>query len=101
MNIPDLISFVEKSQVQELQVLKNKANDYANTDVFSNFMKTAAIVGLEPDKVFQMLLAVKLCRIVELTSGKEAKNESLDDTMLDMANYAKLYRAYLSEKTIT
>jgi hypothetical protein len=29
---------------------------------------------------------------------KEAKNESMDDTLMDMANYAKLYRAYLKEQ---
>ena len=98
MNVQDFISFIETTQQQEIQVLKNKANDYANQDIFSNFKKTADMIGLEPDKVFQMLLAIKLCRIVELTSGKEAKNESLDDTMLDMANYAKLYRGYLKSE---
>jgi len=97
MIISKLLALIKKWQTEELQILQKKANDYANGNVFSNFEKTAVMCDVKPEKVFQMLLGIKLCRMVELSSGKEAKNESQTDTLLDMANYAKLYRAYLEK----
>jgi len=98
MNITELLTFIKTTQQQELSVLEAKANDYANTNIFSNFEQTAIMCQLPVDKVFQVMCGIKFCRIVELTSGKTPKFESIDDTLLDFSNYIKLYRAYLTNK---
>lgn len=98
MTLDNFMNLINEWQVQEKETLKKKANDYAGDDCLSNFKKSALICSVSPEKVFEIMLAIKLCRIVELSGGKVAKNESMDDTLMDMANYAKLYRAYLMEK---
>lgn len=98
MTIHEFMKLIDKWQIEEKEVLQKKANDYASDDMLSNFKKTANMTGLTPEKVFEVMLAVKMCRIIELSTGKIAKNESQEDTLMDMANYAKLYRAYLKEK---
>jgi len=54
--------------------------------------------NLTTEKVFEVMMCIKMCRLVELQGGKEAKNESLDDTLMDLGNYATLNRAFLNEK---
>jgi hypothetical protein len=90
---------VKKWQEQSLQILNKKAHDYASEDMLSNFKKTAEMCKVTPEKVFEIMLCIKICRIVELQGGKTAQNESLDDTLMDLANYATLNRAYLYEKS--
>jgi hypothetical protein len=43
-------------------------------------------------------MAVKFARLKELLSGKEAKNESITDTLTDLANYADLMNIYLNDR---
>lgn len=72
-----------------------KAHDYADPeDLFSNFTNVGRALGLSPDRVFHLHIAVKYERMRQLMTKGEAKNESLEDTILDMANYAALWLAY-------
>lgn len=75
-----------------------KNHDYAQEDnPFSNFQRAAEIVSWfenDIDKVFVTLIGVKLARLAELCNGKEAKNESVDDTGLDLFVYCGLWQAY-------
>jgi len=82
-----------------LDLLKKKNNDYAEDDnCFSNFEYCADKADISVDNVFMVFLAVKLARLKELLSGKETKNESIIDTLKDMANYAVLFSLYLNNK---
>ena len=80
-----------------LNILVSKAHDYAKVnDVFSNFKKISETTGVDVMKVFLMFITVKLARLVELCD-KPAKNESIEDTLKDLANYACLLSLYIKE----
>jgi hypothetical protein len=99
MQSKEFVSLVKGWQEQSMRVLERKSNDYANaSDCLSNFKKSAQMCNTTPEKVFEVMMSIKICRLVELLDGKEVKNESVDDTLLDLSNYATLCRAYLYEK---
>lgn len=76
-------------------VHEKKSNDYANdANPFSNFEFAAQYAGVSVETVFRVLHGVKEARKRELLTGKEVKNESLDDTYLDQTNYVGLSAAY-------
>lgn len=83
-------------------VHNRKSHDYANDgDRFSNF-KYAAMVSApftDPvDRVFAVLIGIKLARIAELRKGKTPKNESLSDTFLDQSNYSTIWWNFFEEE---
>ena len=77
------------------QLHDRKNHDYAkDADPYSNFREAALVAqgfdGL--DAVFAALIGVKLARLRELkASGKAPKNESIHDTLMDLAMYAALW----------
>lgn len=80
-----------------------KAADYATAgNPYSNFERAAFIASFfsDPvDKVFATLIGVKLARIGELTEpGRIANNESLDDSFLDLTNYAAIWTSYRRDR---
>ena len=99
MKFDEFKSLVESWQKNELEVLDRKAHDYATgKDSLSNFKDTALMADIPVEKVFMTILGIKMCRLRELTGGKQAKNESVSDTLMDMKNYLSLFQAYLYEK---
>lgn len=73
-----------------------KSYDYAKIENrYSNFEFAAAIADEfpdGPDHVFATMLGIKLARLAELLSeGKTPKHESIEDTFLDLSNYAVLW----------
>lgn len=80
-----------------LKLIVSKRSDYSDQkDFLSNFQKTANITGLGVDASFKVLLATKIVRVMELTApGRDApKNESIDDSLIDLANYSVLWLAW-------
>lgn len=78
-----------------------KSADYADIDAgnyYSNFELSAKIAGTTPDTVFRVLIGVKLARLDELLKGKTPNNESLDDSLLDLAVYSALWASYRLSK---
>lgn len=78
--------FVEKQKA----IMLSKGDDYANADRLSNFKMAGAICGLSAEQNCLSLIAVKVARLGQLLSGKEPKNESIEDSLLDLANYTQL-----------
>lgn len=80
-----------------LSTLLKKANDYAsNTDCFSNFKFISQICKVPIEKTFLQFLAVKIARLSELVGeSKEVRNESIEDTLKDLANYSCLMAIYM------
>lgn len=73
----------------------SKANDYADDDdVYSNFHGAGYLANATMEQVFMTLIGVKVERLRQLVSGKIANHESIDDTLLDLANYAALLLGY-------
>ena len=76
-----------------------KAHDYADDgDVFSNFTGAAKLANVPDEAAFQILIGVKVERLRQLTSGKEPNHEGIDDTLIDLANYAALWLAFRREQ---
>ena len=75
---------------QCVKVMSVKKNDYAeNNNRYSNFEESAKIAGINPEQSIIVLMGVKLARLRQLTvNNKEVKNESIDDSILDLINYA-------------
>ena len=75
-------------EIAELHSRKN--HDYAKTnEPLSNFTRSRAI-GVEPWRGVLVRMSDKWSRIEQLSSGKVAKNESLRDSLIDLAVYALL-----------
>ena len=99
MNSPEMLKQADIIFKELLDLLKKKNNDYAeDNNCFSNFEYCADKTDISVENVFMVFLAVKLARLKELLSGKETKNESIIDTLKDMANYAVLFSIYLNNK---
>lgn len=80
-------------------IMLRKGNDYAsNADRLSNFKDAARIANITVDKQFLSLIATKVARLGQLTNVKDSiEFESVEDTLLDLRNYATLYIMYLQE----
>lgn len=72
-------------------VLLNKGDDYANRDRLSNFKLAGLIAGGNAKINCLNLIATKVARLgVLLNSNDEPKYESINDSIMDLANYALL-----------
>jgi hypothetical protein len=82
-------------------LVQGKAHDYAEDDnVFSNFEQAAVAAGVTVEQVFLVLIGVKVARLTQLIANTKSANfESIDDTILDLMNYAGLLKAYRSANT--
>ena len=79
--------------------VESKAGDYADDgNVYSNFEGAAHVAGITVDQVFMTLIGVKVERLRQLMSGKEPNHEAIDDTRIDLANYAALWQGYAEEQ---
>ncbi len=79
--------------------VESKANDYADdSNVYSNFEGAAHLAGITVDEVFMVLIGVKVERLRQLMAGKEPNHEAIDDTRIDLANYAALWQGYAEQE---
>lgn len=79
------------------RILISKGNDYAGEDRLSNFKRAGAICGLTPAQNCLSLIATKVARLGVLLSCKDPANESVRDSIIDLANYAVLLDMIVSE----
>lgn len=94
MNREQLLNEIVKSQEKGLEIIKKKNTDYSTTsDPFKN-LRMWGRLG------FAVRMSDKVSRIQQLiTNGKaEVIDERLEDTLLDLSNYAHLMLAYLKEE---
>lgn len=74
-------------------VMFKKGNDYANKDRLSNFKLAGTIAGGTAETNCLNMIATKVARLgVLLNADTIPNNESIDDSILDLANYAVLLR---------
>lgn len=81
-----LEAFIDKMR----NIILKKGNDYATTDRLSNFKRAGEICNLTPQQNCLSLIATKVARLGVLLSGKVPDNESIEDSLIDLANYAAL-----------
>jgi len=80
-------------------IMLSKGNDYANKDRLSNFKLAGSICGLTPEQNCLSLIATKVARLgVLLKEKSEPNNESIEDSLVDMANYTLLLIMILKDE---
>jgi hypothetical protein len=84
------------------KILISKGNDYATQDVLSNFKLAGNIANQKVNNPSAInclnLIATKVARLGNLLSSEgDIKNESVEDSVLDMANYTFLLFCILKE----
>lgn len=87
--------FTEKMR----ETVLKKGDDYAGqTDRLQNFKLAGNIAGDDATKNCLHAISTKVARLSQLlNSGSEPKNESVEDTLLDLANYSFLMACIRSE----
>ena len=86
--------FTEKMK----RTLFSKGDDYANEDRLSNFKMAGAIAGGDAKSNCLNLIATKVARLgVLINSDQEPNNESISDSILDLANYSVLLSMIIEE----
>jgi len=79
-------------------ILLKKGDDYANTDRLSNFKDAGKITGISTQQHCLALIATKVARLGNLYKGVIPNNESIQDSILDLFNYAALLYMIETEK---
>jgi hypothetical protein len=85
-----------------VETLVRKGADYtAQGDPFSTF-RAGARIGVDPGKSIYLRMSDKWERLTNLMSRPpECADETLSDTVLDLAGYAMLLMAWLAEDEAT
>ena len=99
MNLENQIKQFAEITEQMKTIMFAKGNDYANDDRLSNFKLAGNISGLSPELNCLSLIATKVARLgVLLINDKTPNNESVNDSLLDLANYTVLLTMLLKDK---
>lgn len=93
----------KKTLDQMNKIHERKNNDYAsNSNPFSNFDVSEYILNLfknPRDQAFVWPIATKLARLSNiLNNPRIPDNESVEDSLIDIANYAILWKCDLSNR---
>lgn len=101
MNIETQEEVFNETVEQMRNIMFKKGNDYANEDRLSNFKLAGAIAGLNAELNCLSLIATKVARLGVLLNTKgEPNNESVEDSLIDLANYAVLLRMILEDRRV-
>jgi hypothetical protein len=99
MNVEEQELHFDELTLKMQEILFKKGNDYANEDRLSNFKLAGGICGMSAELNCLNLIATKVARLgVLLQSNSTPNNESIRDSVLDLANYAILLDMILGEK---
>ncbi len=84
-----------------MELHSKKAHDYAgaSSDPLNNFKEVARASGVMPSKIAFQFIATKFFRLANLLSlDSTAMNESIEDTLMDLAVYSVLMRILRGEE---
>lgn len=101
MTQQEFIDAFQDSLSKMFNIMESKNHDYANAeDPFKNF-KMAEMAGMSVEQGIFLRMLDKVSRISELLT-KEAKveDEKLEDTLLDLANYAIILNVFMANKDL-
>lgn len=89
-------------EMQKVHLAKNA--DYATSagrDPFYNFDLTRSILAQfsnDRDKVYVWPIANKLARLAIILNSGKVNNESVEDSLIDIANYAILWKCDIARR---
>lgn len=96
-----LLEDIESTFTECLTIAKKKNNDYAGektTDPFKN-IRGSEFVGVSPDRAILVRMMDKMSRVSNLLSQDNAvKDESINDTLNDIINYAAILKSFIKHK---
>lgn len=104
MNSTEYTAALEAAYARNLEISKRKCNDYAGEsgkDAFANFRAIEVLTGGKVSVEMGIItrMSDKLVRATNLLSQEAAvKDESIGDTLADLANYAMILRIYIGQK---
>jgi hypothetical protein len=106
MTKDEYINYHKSKCEKMIEITKAKNADYsgAGLDPFANFKMVGHI--LQTDGAIEMGFVTRMCdklsRIGSFVSkgSLQVKDESVEDTLLDLANYCILFAGYLKSKRI-
>jgi hypothetical protein len=97
MKIKEQIKHFETFVEAQKKIMLSKGNDYANDDRLNNFKVAGEVCGIPADVQCLSLIATKVARLGVLLKTKNPNNESIRDSVIDLANYTALLDMLLSE----
>jgi hypothetical protein len=98
MNIEDQKQHINAFFKRQKEILTSKGNDYANEDRLSNFKLAGTICQLTPEQNCLSLMATKVARLGVLMNGQSPSNESIRDSIIDLANYCVLLDELIEDR---
>lgn len=87
-------------------LMQSKAHDYTRdvqTNRYENFERSALLASYfhdDRDKAFVVLIGTKMARLATLLNGKSPKNESVEDSFVDLINYCALWAGSWSQDNV-
>ncbi len=99
MKQKDFLKYFKKTLNDNYIIIKKKNLDYATSnEAFLNF-KTSEMFDISVETGIIVRMCDKLSRISNLINKKaDVKNESILDTLQDLANYATILKIYLEHE---
>ena len=99
----EFIQFQKDIHFKMQAVTKAKNTDYSgggDSDAFNNFMMVEKMGISSAESGFLVRMTDKMMRITNLikNGGAQVKDEAIEDTLMDLANYAVLMMGYLESK---
>lgn len=87
---------LEQNFAQGIEMMKGKNQDYCGTkDVFKNF-DGSKFVGVPVEKAILVRMMDKISRVSTLLDTEaEVADEKIEDTLIDLQNYANILNVYL------
>ena len=97
-----LIDDMQTTFTHCIETAKRKNADYAgeNSDPFKNF-KNCVFLGVPVEKGILVRMMDKMSRISNLIDKEaQVKDESINDTLDDLINYAAILKSYIKNKSL-
>jgi hypothetical protein len=102
MNKEEYLQFHKECCNKMYMITTKKNADYTgiNPNAFANFSDTIIYAGVSPEQGFLVRMGDKMQRIKSFVDKGilEVKDESVEDTLIDLANYCILMAGYIKSK---
>lgn len=102
MTKEEYLAFHRATCERMIATTKAKNDDYtgATDDPFANFTRVEMLGVCTTEKGFLTRMVDKFCRVISFDQRGElsVKDESVEDTLIDLANYSILLAGYLRHK---
>ena len=100
MNKEDQEVYFDAFTESQKKIMISKSGDYAtNEDKLQNFKVAGAVSGITAEQQCLSLIATKVARLGVLLKSGTPNNESIEDSIIDLANYSFLLSCLVYEKS--